>query len=181
MKKNFVVAIATKQEYEAFIAWAKSKGYRAPTGGYVKNQYVNWRADLNQFKQDRSGFFLENGEKYGPIIAFAAFAVIQDIELGPAPVTIQLTDTYNATIDYATKIVKVGCQEISFDKVERVHTLLHQHDEQKPVNPDAVPQSECDAALRNALYYGLTRSITSAEKQAVADYLARHGFKVTKA
>ena len=41
------------------------------------------------------------------------------------PVELRLTDDYVATVDLKNKVVKVGCQTITFDKVEELCKIMH--------------------------------------------------------
>jgi hypothetical protein len=41
------------------------------------------------------------------------------------PVFLKLTSDYTAAIDLKNKVVKVGCQTITFDKVEELYKIIH--------------------------------------------------------
>jgi len=41
------------------------------------------------------------------------------------PVFLKLTSDYTAAIDLKDKVVKVGCQTITFDKVEELYKIMH--------------------------------------------------------
>ena len=41
------------------------------------------------------------------------------------PVFLKLTSDYTAAIDLKNKVVKVGCQIITFDKVEELYKIMH--------------------------------------------------------
>jgi hypothetical protein len=41
------------------------------------------------------------------------------------PIKLKLTSDYTAAIDLTNKIVKVGCQIITFDKVEELYKIMH--------------------------------------------------------
>jgi hypothetical protein len=41
------------------------------------------------------------------------------------PIELKLTSDYTAAIDLKNKVVKVGCQTITFDKVEELYKIMH--------------------------------------------------------
>ena len=56
-------------------------------------------------------------------IPFETWALVKGQVL-KANNTIKLTSSYDAEVDYTTKIVKVGCQSIPFSKVEELAKLI---------------------------------------------------------
>jgi len=41
------------------------------------------------------------------------------------PIELRLTSDYTAAIDLKNKVINVGCQTISFDKVEELYKIMH--------------------------------------------------------
>lgn len=67
-------------------------------------------------------FYKENASTYGPLVSYSAWAVIHGVVRKPA-VTLQLTPTYTAEVDYSRQVVQVGCQAVPFDKIKEVYDL----------------------------------------------------------
>lgn len=57
-------------------------------------------------------------------ISFESWALVKNVKLGIPNKTLKLTSTYTADVNYNTKMVQVGCQSISFSKVEELYKLI---------------------------------------------------------
>lgn len=65
-------------------------------------------------------------EKYGPMLDFKTWQQMTGAKLYKVNTTIELTRDYTAIVNYKTRIVTVGCQEIPFSKVTELYNLINQ-------------------------------------------------------
>ncbi len=187
MKHNLVVTVRTEQEYKALMKWAEGKSYMSESGKkptawdmykeYGSNSAVVFKSYSKiNFAMATGGVVDNNPKEYGPKVSFAVFAAIQGIELGPEPLEIKLGD-YTAVVDYATSTVKVGCQTISFSKVQEVAA--------------ATKQQKADAIVSLTSYEEIGQLLVSFGKELresgqpdnryeIAKVLVKHGYKLVK-
>lgn len=138
MKKNFVVATPTQQEYDALMQWSEANSITWAGGQSASSmacshywqekdyRYIAFRTNNTMLRHNNDE--VARGQ-HGPIVPFSTFAAIQGIELGPAPVELRVGE-YGAIVDYQREVVQVGCQTIPFSKVKEVYQLTQQHVEQ---------------------------------------------------
>ena len=62
---------------------------------------------------------------YGPTVSFKHWALTMDVQLKPNK-TLKLTNDYNAVVNYAEKVVQVGCQTIPFETVQKLAKLTQE-------------------------------------------------------
>ena len=123
-EKGDACAFPTKAFYNEAFNYAKSKGVPVQEdlfdeyGGYdsypnlffsVLNERIAGTRDLSDKKEITIAQFFEycdNWEKLNPV-------------------ELQLTRDYKAVINKDDKTVKVGCQTISFDKINELHKLIN--------------------------------------------------------
>ena len=131
----YIVSVENKAEFDATIQALLAKGYtRASRGEYRYDSSYNAiyapgtdpSSMANKtIKVGSKSLIKTNGAEDRPLIPFATFAAVMGIELQPDK-TLKLNSSYEATVQYGTKTVKVGCQSFSFEKVKELYDLTQQ-------------------------------------------------------
>lgn len=124
--EQFILKVSNQELYTFAIEYAKKKGVPVYEGTY-KDRETDF-GEYPYLKYDVT--YVVGAQHLGrlPIINIEQFVEWCDKYKNS---TLKLNSSYVAEIDYAEKIVKVGCQSFSFKKVEELYNLIKQNKNHK--------------------------------------------------
>lgn len=116
--EQFILKVPNQELYAFAIEYAKKKGVPIYEGTYKDR-----KKDFEEYPYLKYDYTYIVGTRFDdklPIINIEQFTEWCD---NYKKSRLQLNSSYAAEIDYAEKIVKVGCQSFSFKKVEELYKL----------------------------------------------------------
>jgi len=188
--KKFVISTPKKEEYDTLMSWAEVNGLKWSSGSATKgNKWIVYRDETcvhinnpNSLEFAPQNHFTQKGYI---VVPFNAFAAIKGIELGPPNETHTLNEEYSAVFDFQNQTMTVGCQIIPFTKVREMAAITKKYAPKQEENITIPPlrrinDSECHAALRNALRIGFGSQASDYNMKSVASYLQNNNFVIAE-
>lgn len=122
----YTFKVEHKYQFEALIEMAKFKNFTI-CEAYLEEGWGRW--PIFQFSAFADhGYHVVGGQyQSASTVVVKSFERMIEILFTEVTESIELTNDYTAVLDRKNHIVKVGCQEIPFSKVEELYKLINKN------------------------------------------------------